>query len=267
VITPSQFDSTTYELIGDRYKYITSDFQKRTPKLLDTDLVQMEDGSFKAATELLVGDIVKTIDIPNPFDANNSNETVNYKIGLDELESGTQYSTNVITHIEKINLYSHIVKLTFTDGSDWFDNENSKYLSIKNNEVRFLVLSTNVVEEYSFSIGDSILLIDTSDSITPKFISKEIVSIEKMTEFFGGYEISVENSHLFLTKASAESTTSYVSIEHNINQYCYSGTVYCEQSDCDKGQYCVQEFTQNPCGMSSICNCSNFCDDGSPQEF
>ena len=110
VVTPSLFDSTTYQLIGDRYKYITDDFKKRVPKLLDTDLVQMEDGSFKAAMELVVGDVVKTIDIPNPFDVNNSNETVNYKIGLDELESGTQYSTNVITHIEKINLYSHIVK-------------------------------------------------------------------------------------------------------------------------------------------------------------
>jgi hypothetical protein len=267
VITPSLFDSTTYELIGDRYKYITSDFQKRTPKLLDTDLVQMEDGSFKAATELVVGDIVKTIDIPNPFDANNSNETVNYKIGLDELESETLYSTNVITHIEKINLYSHLVKLTFTDGSDWFDNENSKYLSIKNNEVRFLVLSTNVVEEYSFSIGDSILLIDTSDSITPKFISKEIVSIEKMTQFFGGYEISVENSHLFLTKSSAESTTSYVSIEHNINLTCYSSAAICDQSDCNKGEYCVQEFYQNPCGGASVCTCGNFCNnDGGPSE-
>ena len=266
VVTPSLFDSTTYQLIGDRYKYITDDFKKRVPKLLDTDLVQMEDGSFKTAMELVVGDVVKTIDIPNPFDVNNSNETVNYKIGLDELESGTQYSTNVITHIEKINLYSHIVKLTFVDGSDWFDNENSKYLSIKNDEVRFLVLSTNVAEEYSFSIGDSILLIDTSDSITPKFISKEIVSIEEMTQFFGGYEISVENSHLFLTKASAESTTSYVSIEHNINQACYSAAVVCSQSDCNKGEYCVQTFSNIPCGAAESCNCTNTCTNDGPAE-
>jgi hypothetical protein len=70
VITPSLFDSTTYELIGDRYKYITSDFQKRAPKLLNTDLVQMEDGSFKAATELLVGDIVKTIELNLNFTIN-----------------------------------------------------------------------------------------------------------------------------------------------------------------------------------------------------
>ena len=251
VITPSTFDPITFELIGDRYKYVTNDSHKSLPKLLDTDLIQMSDDSFKEARELVVGDLIKTIDIPNPFDATDSNETVNYKIGLSQLETETQYSTNAITHIEKINTYSHIVKLTFTDGTNWFDNENSKYLSIRNNEVRFLSLSTKFTGEYSFSIGDSILLIDTSDSITPKFVSKEISNIETFTEFFGGYEISVANSHLFLTKDSNQESTSYVSIEHNIGNPC--SVPNCSYTDdCDKGQYCCN-FT-----CVNVGNC--FCD-------
>ena len=225
--TTSTFDTTTFELLSDRNKYITGDYQLKLPKLSDTDLVQMADGSFKIASELVVGDIIKTIDIPNPFDVENVDEATNYKISLSELTSGTTYSTNAITAIKRIDVYSKIVKLTFTDGSDWFDNPLSKYLSIRNDEVRFLALNVGDTNEYSLRMGDNILLLDTTNT-TPSFVLKEISNIETLNEFFGGLEITVENAHLFLTKSDVDANKSYVSIEHNAVdcQGCGNGNCY-----------------------------------------
>jgi hypothetical protein len=213
--TTSTFNPTTFELLSDKSKYITGDYQLRLPKLSDTDLVQMADDSFKIASELVVGDLIKTIDIPNPFDVEDMDETANYRISLEELTSGTTYSTNLITNIKRINIYSKIVKFTFTDGSDWFDNRHSKYLSIRNNEVRFLTLNTELTTEYSLKVGDSILLLDTTNLEVPSYVLKEISNIETLNEFYGGFEITVENAHLFLTKSDVDANKSYVSIEHN----------------------------------------------------
>jgi hypothetical protein len=232
VTTTSTFNPTTFELLSDRNKYITSDYQLRLPKLSDTDLVQMADDTFKIASELVVGDIIKTIDIPNPFDVEDMDEMANYKISLSELTSGTTYSTNAITDIKRIDVYSKIVKFTFTDGSDWFDSKHSKYLSIRNDEVRFLTLNAELTNEYSLKIGDSILLLDTTNLEVPSYVLKEIANIETLNEFFGGFEITVERAHLFLTKSDVDANKSYVSIEHN--------SVQCDGylADCQGGGIC-----------------------------
>lgn len=200
----------------------------------------MGDNTYKVATELVVGDIIKTIDIPNPFDVENFNEVTNYRITQTELEAGTTYSTNAITNIKRINTYSKIVKITFTDGSDWFDNPHSSYLSIRDNEVRFLKLYDELLNELSIVVGDSVLLLDTSNIEIPLFILKEISNIETVSEFFGGYEITVENAHLFLTKSDVDSDKSYVSIEHNIIN-C-EGYPPCSAANCGKGETCCESF-------------------------
>jgi hypothetical protein len=258
----STFDEITYELLSNRKKYISADYELRKPKLLATDLVQMADGTYKLATDLVVGDMIKTIDIPNPFDVENTIETINYKITLDELENGTTYIPNMITHINSINVLSNIVKLTFTDGSDWFDNLGSKYLSIRNNEVRFLRLLDGTSDNVSsITIGDTILLLDTSNTETPAFVTKEIASVEQLHEFFGGYEITVANAHLFLTKSDVDSDKSYVSIEHNGGQSCFSTPGWCYQAGaCFKGEYCVNmnAYPQS-CFGNYFCECHSVC--------
>jgi hypothetical protein len=256
--TTSTFNPTTFELLSDKSKYTTGDYQLRLPKLSDADLVQMADGSFKIASELVVGDIVKTIDIPNPFDVEDMDETANYKISLSELTSGTTYSTNVITNIKRINVYTNVVKLTFTDGSDWFDSKHSKYLSIRNDEVRFLALNIGATSEYSLTIGDSILLLDTMDATTPSYVLKEISNIETLNEFFGGLEITVENAHLFLTKSDVDANKSYVSIEHNAVD-CYGYLAACQGGGvCGKFLVCCPSAGWT-CTTTAKCNsCLSF---------
>ena len=236
----------TFELTSPRMSYITSDFIFKTPKLQSGDLIVMADGTTKTAEELTIGDYVKTIDIPNPFDVNNYNELVNYGITFEELQNGTTYSSNKIINKQKISNWCYITKLNFTDNTDWLDTENSKYLSIKNNEVRFLTLRQTSPEENTLKVGDSIILLNTSDDTIPSFIQKEVASIEVLTQFFGGYVIEVEREHLFLTKAAAEDTTSYVAIEHNAAA-CYGSYYGCNSNvGCPKATpYC--------CGPTQTC--------------
>ena len=214
ILGANEFNSESFELVYGRDKYLTLDSRIRLPKLQDTDLVEMPDGSFKTGLDLQIGDIVKTIDIPNPFDVNKRDETVNYRISFEELEAGTTYTTNKITNKKRVDQYCHTTRLIFTDNTDWLDTEDSKYLSEKNGEIRFLSITNNPLEENRLEVGDKVLLLNTADT-TPTFIEKEVAEIEYNEEFFGGWLITVENESLFLTRAAAEDTTSYVAIEHN----------------------------------------------------
>ena len=241
ILGVNEFDSQSFELLDGREKYIVKDSRIKLPKLQDTDLVQMADGSFKTGLDLQIGDVVKTIDIPNPFDVNKQNEVANYRISFEELQSGTTYSSNVVTHKKRINTFYHVVRLTFTDGSDWLDTENSKYLSSKDGEIRFLVLTNNAFEENQLSIGDKVILLDTTTE-TPSFIEKEVANIEHTQEFFGGWAITVENQALFLTRAENEdgvshiASNAFVAIEHN-----YPGQI-CSRADCTSRKTCSGKF-------------------------
>ena len=241
ILGANEYDSESFELLDSRDKYISKDSAITLPKLQDTDLVVMEDGSFKTGLDLQIGDMVKTIDIPNPFNVNKHNETVNYRISFEELESGTTYSSNRVTNKRRINKFYHIVKITFTDGSDWLDTENSKYLSKKDGEIRFLILTDNELSENKLSVGDRVVLLDTN-SDTPTFIEKEVANIEHIREFFGGWIITVENEALFLTRSSEEDgvtnmvSNSFVAIEHN-----YTGQT-CSRADCIRRKTCSGKF-------------------------
>lgn len=229
------YDENTFELISSKNPYVSSEGIIGSPKLQDGDLVIMSDGTTKSAENLQIGDYVRTIEIPNPNNLDESDDTIDYGIDFNTLQSESTYSNNKIIAIKHMNVWSHITKIQFTDGTDWFDTEGSRYLSIRNNSVRFLGLIINPNDEYSLQIGDIVILTDTSNESTPSFIQKTISNIESVKQFFSGYVIEVERDHMFLTKSSTDSTTSYVAIEHNVAcppYDCASGTINCGKNFC-----------------------------------
>lgn len=254
VTLDKEYDTETFELVSSKNAYITMDFTYKVPKLEKTDLVVMADGTTKTAEELQVGDFVKTIDIPNPFNVNNYNETVNYKITKEELKAGTTYSSNKILKKATIDTWCYITTINFTDGTDWIDTESSKYLAVKNGEVRFLTIRESAPSENLLAVGDIVLLLDTSDLENPNFIEKTVSSIETTSQFFGGYIIEVEREHLFLTRASAEDDISFVAIEHNAVA-CYEGYY----SGCNYSIYCSKPQPYC-CGNTYTCvSACRFC--------
>lgn len=248
----SLFDSLTFELSNsdrDKYLYLNTQLFEK-PKLSDDDYVEMADGSFKTAVDLQVGDLIKTIDIPNPSSGDITDETINFHISYDELVTGTTYRTNVVISKSRVNSFANTTKLTFSDGSTWFDTESSSYLVYKNNEVRFCFLNGEIQTDQStkLQIGDEVILINTIDNVTPQFIKKIVSNIEYEKTFFGGWIITVEDKHLFLTKTTQSGNDSYVTIEHNV-QCSFA-------SSCFSTPSCGKNFC---CGVTANCvaSCSN----------
>lgn len=232
----STFDSATYELnYDDRRKYLTGDQLIRQPKLLDTDLVEMADGTFKTALDLQIGDSVKSVKIPNPQGVNIDNELTNYHISYDEFVSGSSYVVNTVIGKERVDKLVDYVIVKFTDGTDWEDTANSTYLSLRTNEVRFLYLY-NLSSPYALQKGEQVVLVDTATYPEFKTVLKTVDDVIISKKVFGGWEIGVEGEHVFLTKTDGESSQSYAAIEHN---YACTGTYPNCSGTCPKGQMCM----------------------------
>jgi hypothetical protein len=230
------FDESTFELVSYlRDGYITTDNQAiLKPKLLDTDLVQMGDGSLKTGLELQVGDIIRTIDIPNEENVDSISATVNYQINLDTFISGSTYSTNMVTHKKRIDVVTSIVEITFDDNSTWEDTILSFYLVERDNEVRFIPLK-------DLKSDDLVLLIDTTDNINVKVVPKLVKSTTILNKEFSGWIITVERRHLFLTVTnSSTQNLSFAAIEHNYGEDCSAGAVgQCGVGGCPKSLRCI----------------------------
>jgi hypothetical protein len=242
--TPT-FNETTFEIDNQfKYAYIVGKKQfGALPKLEDDDLVELSDGSFKSALDLQVGDMLKTIDIDmNGQEYNPSDEQENFNITFDQLVTGSTYSTNEVLNKVKVSALSEKVYLTFTDGSDWNDTAPSSYLSIRNNEVRFIYLKEIVA-------GDQIILVN-SENNELQYVTKEVATVSVVKEFFDGWYITVSRTHFFLTKTGSDTNTSYATIEHNIgcqSKYCppyQPGYV----NGCCPGGQCCQSSPPNICG-------------------
>jgi hypothetical protein len=226
-ITDVTYDSNTFELDNEFNRvYITSDKGFNMPKLIDTDLVQLSDGTFKTALELQVGDELKTIIVPNADNVSYMTNRVNYEIDIETFLSGAIYTTNTVKAKYRIENEAIMSTITFTDNSTWQDTANSLYLVVNNEEVKFLGINQLVA-------GDLIILIDTTDTTTVQSITKEVQSVATEFSDFYGWIISVDKTHIFLTKTAegiSDSLFNYATLEHN----CYSS------QDCPKyDPYCT----------------------------
>lgn len=226
-ITDVTYDPNTFELDNEFNRiYITSDKGFNMPKLIDTDLVQLSDGTFKTALELQVGDELKTIIVPNADNVSYMTDRVNYEINIDTFLEGAIYTTNTVKSKFRIEAGAMMSTITFTDESTWQDTANSLYLVINNNEVKFLGINQLVP-------GDLVILIDTTNTTVVQSITKEVQSVSTEFSDFYGWIISVDKTHIFLTKTAegiTDSLFNYATLEHN----CYS------PQDCPKlDPYCT----------------------------
>jgi hypothetical protein len=247
------YDLNTLELeIEERDSYITLGRVGAVPKLEDTDMVELADGTFKTALDLQVGDLLKTIDLPDTIDYTLNIYKHTYELSFNDLSNAIEYSTNRVTAKRRVNKLNRLTKITFTDATDWFDVSTAYYLCIVDNIVQFEMLG-------ALSVGDKIILIDTSsEASTPTFVQKEISETTLDRTFFGGWEITVEREHLFLVKADPNSSSnlqSYVSIEHNTGP-CIASAPSCngpcstQCPTCSKYQHCYYTYySSGTCGV------------------
>jgi hypothetical protein len=233
------YDATTFEVDSDfKESYSTSPVTGFLPKLLDTDMVEMSDGTLKTALDLQVGDVIKTIEIPNTEGAATSIDSyISTEFGLtyETLVTNAIYTTNVITKKQRVNTLTFINQLTFEDSSTWEDTMGSRYLIDRGGTIKFELL-------FNMIAGDVVLLLDTTDD-NINFTRKTVTANVQVKRVFSGWYISVETAMLFLTKtAGSTNNESFVSVEHNYfscpNYACIN---YCGAMcpSCPKGQACT----------------------------
>ena len=239
------YDSTTFEVNSNfKESYSTNPITGFLPKLLDTDMVEMGDGTFKSGLDLQVGDVIKTIEIPNPA-GTSVDSYVSSEFGLtyENLLSDAIYTTNTVTHKQKVNTLTFINELTFEDSSTWEDTMGSSYLIDRGGVVKFENL-------FNIVVGDVVVLLDTTDD-NINFVRKTVTSNVQVKRVFSGWYISVETAMLFLTKTTGSTNNeSFVSVEHNYlgcpNYACIN---YCavQCGSCPKGQSCANGVCHPMC--------------------
>ena len=233
-LTDVTYNTDTYELNNQfRRMYITNDLGFLHPKLIDTDLVQLADGTFKTALDLQIGDELKTIMVPNADSQTIYTENVNYHISLETFLDGVTYSTNQVKRKERVEAEANIVNITFTDNTDWEDTQNSKYLVENNGEIKFVPISQLVA-------GDVVILIDTTDDTKVNAITKTVASVTNTVKIFEGWVIEVDKTHIFLTKTEDDDSDglfAFATIEHN---FCL-GPFDCPKTSpwCTPSGYCA----------------------------
>jgi len=231
--TEPVYNTTSFELdIMYRNAYITETADLMQPKLLDTDQVQMADGSWKTALELEVGDLVKSITIPNIDNSNILYELGEYTLPIADFMTGVVYTPNTITHKKKVNKLTNYSTITFTDNTIWEDTENSFYLVERNNSVIFSSIGNMVA-------GDLVILIDSSNVSVVSTITKEVTSVITTSQIFSGWIITVADKHIFLTRTNdTTNSISFAAIEHNY-EFC-TGPGSCTTNSCiGKGTVCT----------------------------
>jgi hypothetical protein len=255
ILDNPSFDPVTFQYTGEKERYIAEGLYPSIiePKLENDDFVMMADGTYKTALDLQIGDEIKTIDIPNPFDVIKQDEVVNYLIDFPTFQSGTTYSINKVTDKKAIHKLVGVVEITFTDNSTWSDTLSSNYLIKREGEIRFLPIR-------KLKEGDTIVLVDTSDLSTPSFVEKIISSISNIDRFIEGWVISVEREHLFLTSPDPALNASFVAIEHNApGDYCYCYRYYdcyvCNSAVCGKGAACGPQYYDYSYNMTGYGYC------------
>ena len=205
------YDPTTFEVNSEfKESYSTNPPVGSQPKLLDTDMVEMADGTLKTALDLQIGDAIKTIQIPNE-NGTSVDSYISSEFGLtyEALVSSAIYTTNVVTNKQKVNTLTFINELTFEDGSTWEDTMGSRYLIDRDGTVMFKSL-------FYILPGDVVILLDTTDD-NINFVRKTVTLNNQVKRVFSGWFITVETAMLFLTKTSGSANNeSFVSIEHNL---------------------------------------------------
>lgn len=239
------YNPTTFE-VDEQFKssYTTVAPTNWKPKLLDGDMVEMSDGTFKTALDLQVGDIIKTIEIPNENGVSiDSYISSNFGLNYETLTSSAIYANNTVTNKQRANVLTFLNELTFEDGSTWEDTMDSKYLIERSGTVVFKSL-------FDLKAGDVVILLDSTNNVI-NFVRKTISSNVQRKRVFSGWFISVDNAMLFLTKTEGSTNNqSYVSIEHN--------TVYCPNYACPCYTNCGSCPKNSPYCYGGVCS-NNVC--------
>ena len=214
----------------------------------ETSKIILTDGTTKNIEDLIIGDGLKTLDIPGlPSDNENvSGWSEDYNIVTG---STTEIST-FVNHIDSAESLEWLINITLEGGTKFSDLYNSNVLSQATND-------TDKVKFRQFqhiNVGDNFIVYDL---ITQSYVQKIVESIEYSYEKINIHTLDVEPQDAFLTSEEEVITPRYVMLQHNIGDcvgYCCSGDPGNAFEQCINGGsngYCMESGYYEYCATSS----------------
>lgn len=190
------------------------------------DLVWMADGSWKKVEDLTEEEDIRLLDVPVGEGVDIHQHVGDYNTTLEEWNTGSSFSSTGVGNYRLRETEGYVTRVTvnFTDGTDWIDTEYSSYPTIDPED------GTVVFKEIKdFRVGDKVILLQVNvndEDPKPQFVVHEVSGMSSTRQFTTGYGLSVNGSHLFMTRTDADVEGAYISIdvEHNTpGCYCSTG--------------------------------------------
>lgn len=167
-----------------------------------TDEVLMSDGSWKKASDLAIGDKVKSLDLGET----DIRHTGDVQISIDEISNLSEASVDFLTRTRG---YRDFVEITFKDKSTWFDTGKSAYMIKSEKQVRFVNIE-------DLKKDDVVYFLDVK---TSKLSTKVVKSTKVVRKYADTYNVSLGGNHVFYSRGAGE-TSAFASIEHNDTSDC-----------------------------------------------
>jgi len=185
-------DSTNKISKVDRLKYLTytSNRGGSLSYIIDsTSLILMGDGTQKLATEVVEGDVVKTVDIVDLPTHERSYKTSEWSGSLSRLVEESNITTTTISGLYFVEETMIFTKVTTANGTIWSDLPTSEILVKEDTDtIKFKFLS-------EFVVGEEIVFLDIQSET---FIVDTIASIEYEFKTVTIGEMDVEPFDVFL---------------------------------------------------------------------
>lgn len=169
-----------------------------------SDEVLMSDGSWKKASELKVGDSVKSLQFEDSLD-------IRHHVGqltTTEKELKKSFAVATVDFLTRTRGYRDFVEIKFSDNSDWFDTANSSYLVKRDSGLEFDYIS-------NLKKGDVVYFLKDGS----KLATKVVESVDTVRKYVDTYNVGLAENHIFFSRGEGE-TSAFASLEHNDTVDC-----------------------------------------------
>lgn len=169
-----------------------------------SDEVLMSDGSWKKASELKVGDKVKSLQFEDDLD-------IRHHVGqltTTEKELKKSFAVATVDFLTRTRGYRDFVEIKFNDKSDWFDTANSSYLVKRESGLEFDYIS-------NLKKGDVVYFLKDGS----KLATKTVETTGIVRKYVDTYNVGLAENHIFFSRGEGE-TSAFASLEHNDTEDC-----------------------------------------------
>lgn len=216
ILASADFDDNNQVQSWDRMRYLQKFYTTTNQialKLSATEntKVLLPDGNIELATNLQIGDEVKSILFPALPDESNIGNIELWSSSYDSVITNYQVSSSFLENKSTNDFYGVLVTFETDTNSTFSDVAHAKIMVKDDDDVKF--------KSYSqLQVGDEIFTFDTT---TNELITTTITNVNFRFDKFTGYILDFEELDLFLTLEETENQSRYGLVTHNFGYDCY----------------------------------------------